>query len=102
MASNEAILEQESGQLNPIACSHCRQRKRKVRRIEQPRRPGETLTNKSLQCERNMLVYIYCRLNRIVSYIHRPHCLQCNNDPSRCQYPEQNKRYSNNLSTISG
>ncbi|WXC53493.1 hypothetical protein QX201_013136 [Fusarium graminearum] len=58
MASNDTILEQESGQLNPIACSHCRQRKRK-----------------SLQCDRNI-----------------PHCLQCNNDPSRCQYPEQNKR----------
>ncbi|CAF3528545.1 unnamed protein product [Fusarium graminearum] len=54
MASNDTILEQESGQLNPIACSHCRQRKRKVRRIEQPRRPGETLTNKSLQCDRNI------------------------------------------------
>ncbi|UZP46128.1 hypothetical protein NXS19_013940 [Fusarium pseudograminearum] len=55
MASNEVIAEQESGQLNPIACSHCRQRKRK--------------------CDRNI-----------------PHCLQCSNDPSRCQYPEQNKR----------
>ncbi|GKU03861.1 c6 finger protein [Fusarium langsethiae] len=55
MASNEASVEQESGPLNPIACSHCRHRKRK--------------------CDRNL-----------------PHCLQCNNDPSKCHYPEQNKR----------
>lgn len=32
MANNEASVEQEvERQLNPIACSHCRQRKRKVR-----------------------------------------------------------------------
>ncbi|KAH7179314.1 uncharacterized protein B0J16DRAFT_346627 [Fusarium flagelliforme] len=56
MASNEPLVEQEAErQLNPIACSHCRQRKRK--------------------CDRNL-----------------PHCLQCNNDPSNCHYPEQNKR----------
>ncbi|KAL6923274.1 hypothetical protein FSHL1_000522 [Fusarium sambucinum] len=55
METNEPLVEQESGQLNPIACSHCRQRKRK--------------------CDRNL-----------------PHCLQCNNDPSTCHYPEQNKR----------
>ncbi|CEI41083.1 hypothetical protein FVEN_g1388 [Fusarium venenatum] len=55
METSEPLVEQESGQLNPIACSHCRQRKRK--------------------CDRKL-----------------PHCLQCNNDPSNCHYPEQNKR----------
>ncbi|KAH7239221.1 hypothetical protein BKA59DRAFT_484270 [Fusarium tricinctum] len=56
MANDGASSDQEAErQLNPIACSHCRQRKRK--------------------CDRQL-----------------PHCLQCNNDPSNCHYPEQNKR----------
>ncbi|RSL61629.1 hypothetical protein CEP53_005043 [Fusarium sp. AF-6] len=75
MTDSDAAGGEAERLLNPIACGHCRQRKRKVRHNDE-------------QLDLNSANDDYFSVTGDC----KPHCLQCSHDPSNCHYPEQNKR----------